>query len=84
MRPAAFQSLNWEREDDDVECRLGTVKTQMAPREKITIPRIELVVAVNAVGLVKRIKEKLKMPIGYVLDPPSHLGHVEDGIRKVL
>jgi hypothetical protein len=31
----------WEREDGHVECRLATGKTQVAPRVKITVPRME-------------------------------------------
>jgi hypothetical protein len=38
-----------------------TGKTQVAPKVKITIPRIELVAAVNSVRLAKKVKIALKI-----------------------
>ncbi len=38
-------------------CRLETRKMQVAPRVKITIPWMELVVAVNSVRLARKVKE---------------------------
>jgi hypothetical protein len=46
--------LRWEREDGIACCCLVTGKTQVAPRVKITIPRMELVAAVNSVRLARK------------------------------
>ncbi len=54
--------LRWERDDGTACCRLVTGKTQVAPKVKITIPRMELVAAVNSVRLAKKVKEALKIP----------------------
>ncbi len=40
-----------------------TGKTQVAPKVKITIPRMELVAAVNPVRLAKKTKEALRIPL---------------------
>jgi hypothetical protein len=53
--------LRWERDDGMACCRLVTGKTQVAPKVKITIPRMELVAAVNSVRLAKKASEALKM-----------------------
>ncbi len=42
-------------------------KTQVAPKVKITIPRMELVVAVNSMRLAKKVKESLRIPLAGVL-----------------
>jgi hypothetical protein len=55
--------LRWEREDGTARCRLIMWKTQVAPKVKITIPRMELVVAVNSVRLAKKNREALKIPL---------------------
>jgi hypothetical protein len=39
----------WEKDYGQVICHLVTGKTQIAPKLKITIPRMELVAAVNSV-----------------------------------
>ncbi len=41
---------------------LVTGKTQVAPKVKITIPRMELVAAVNSVRLARKVREALKFP----------------------
>jgi hypothetical protein len=46
--------LRWERVDGTARCYLVTGKTQVAPKVKITIPRMELVAAVNSVLLAKK------------------------------
>jgi hypothetical protein len=69
--------LRWEREDDTARCCLITEKTQVAPRVKITIPRMELVAAVNSVRLAKRTREALKIPLvgtRYLTDSSAVLG----------
>ncbi len=78
--------LRWERDGGSACCRLVTGKTQVAPKVKITIPRIELVAAVNPVRLARKVK-------GGAEDPPSrelilhglisNLKDAEGGIRKI-
>jgi hypothetical protein len=48
--------LRLVKDDGQVVCKLVTRKTQVAPKVKITIPRMELVAAVNSVRLAKKIK----------------------------
>jgi hypothetical protein len=55
--------LCWEREDGTACCCLVTGKTQVAPKVKITIPRMELVAAVNSVRLARKAREALKIPL---------------------
>jgi hypothetical protein len=55
--------LRCEREDGTACCRLVTGKTQVAPKAKITIPRMELVAAVNSVRLAKKTREALRIPL---------------------
>ncbi len=55
--------LRWERDDGTAQCMLVTGKTQVAPKVKITIPRMELVAAVNSVRLARKVREALKFPL---------------------
>ncbi len=55
--------LRWERDDGTACCRLVTGKTQVALKVKITIPRMELVAAVNSVRLAKKTREALKITL---------------------
>ncbi len=55
--------LRWERDDGTACCRLVTGKTQVAPKVKVTIPRMELVTAVNSIRLAKKTREVLKIPL---------------------
>ncbi len=57
--------LRWERDDGTACCRLVTGKTQVAPKVKITIPRMELMAAVNSVRLAKKTREALKILLLY-------------------
>jgi hypothetical protein len=69
--------LRWEREDGTAHCCLVTGKTQVAPKVKITIPRMELVAAVNSVRLARKAQEALKIPIAgtrYFTDSSAVLG----------
>jgi hypothetical protein len=69
--------LRWEREDGTACYLLVTGKMQVAPKVKITIPRMELVAAVNLVGLVKKMREALKIPLAgtrYFTDSSAILG----------
>jgi hypothetical protein len=77
--------LRWEREDGTACCRLVTGKTQVAPKVKITIPRMELVVAVNSVRLAKKTREALKIPLAgtrffRLFSSPRY---AQDGVRQV-
>jgi hypothetical protein len=69
--------LRWERENGTACCRLITGKTQVAPKVKITIPRMELVAAMNSVRLAKKTRESLKIPLAgtrYFTDSSAVLG----------
>jgi hypothetical protein len=69
--------LRWEREDGTARCCLVTGKAQVAPRVKITIPRMELVAAVNSVRLARKAREALKIPLArtrYFTDSSAVLG----------
>ncbi len=52
-------------------------KNQAAPKVKITIPRMELVAAVNSVRLARKVRESLKIPLAgtkYFTDSSTVLG----------
>jgi hypothetical protein len=69
--------LRWESEDGTARYCLVTEKTQVAPRVKITIPRMELVAAVNSVRLARKAREALKIPLDgtrYITDSSAVLG----------
>jgi hypothetical protein len=55
--------LRWEREDGTARCHLIMGKTQVAPKVKLTIPRMALVAAVNSDRLAKKTREALKIPL---------------------
>jgi hypothetical protein len=77
--------LRWERED--ARCYLVTGKTQVAPKVKITIPRIELVAAVNSVRLARKVREALKIPLSgrrYFTDSSAVLGMLQTESGKFL
>ncbi len=66
-----------KRDDGTACCLLVTGKTQVAPKVKITIPRMELVEAVNSVRLAKKTREALKIPLTgtrFFMDSSSVLG----------
>jgi hypothetical protein len=69
--------LQWEREDGTACCRLITGQTQVAPKGKITIPRMELVAVLNLVRLAKKTREALKIPLAgtrYFTDSSAVMG----------
>jgi hypothetical protein len=79
--------LRWEREDGTACCRLITGKIQVASKVKITIPRMELVAAVNSVRLAKKTCEALKIALAgtrYFTDSSAVLGmlRTESGMFK--
>jgi hypothetical protein len=72
--------LRWETEDGTARCRLIMGKTQVAPQVKITIPRMELMAAVNSVRLAKKTREALKIPLvgtRYFTESPAVLGMLQ-------
>jgi hypothetical protein len=63
-----------------------TGKTQVAPKVKITIPRMELLAAVNSVRLARKVKEALKIPLVrtcYFTDSSAVLGTLRTESGKV-
>jgi hypothetical protein len=79
--------LRWERDDGTARCVLVTGKTQVAPKVKITIPRMELVAAVNSVRLARKVKEALKFPLSgtrYFTDSSAVLGMLRTESGKFL
>jgi hypothetical protein len=79
--------LRWEREDGTARCFLVTGKTQVAPKVKITIPRMELVAAVNSVRLARKVREALKIPLSgtrYFTDSSAVLGMLRTESGKFL
>ncbi len=52
----ALAYLRWEMEDGSVVCRLLAGKTRVAPKCKISIPRMELMGSLVAVRLYQKIK----------------------------
>jgi hypothetical protein len=66
---------------------LVTGKTQVAPKVKITIPRMELVAAVNSVRLARKVREALKFPLSgtrYFTDSSAVLGMLRTESGKFL
>ena len=51
----------WELEDGSVACRLIAGKTRVAPKNKISVPRLELMGAVLSVRLAMKIKDSLRL-----------------------
>jgi hypothetical protein len=79
--------LRWEREDGSAQCVLVTGKTQVAPKVKITIPRMELVAAVNSVRLARKVREALKFSLSgtrYFTDSSAVLGMLRTESGKFL
>jgi hypothetical protein len=59
----ALAYLRWEMEDGSVVCRLLAGKTRVAPKCKISIPRMELMGSLVAVRLYQKIKDSPRMDI---------------------
>jgi hypothetical protein len=60
-------------------------KTQVAPKVKITIPRMELVATVNSVRLARKVKGALKIPLTgtrYFMDSSAVLGMLRTELGK--
>ncbi len=59
----ALAYLRWEMEEGSVVCRLLAEKTRVAPKCKISIPRMELMGSLVAVRLYQKIKDSLRLEI---------------------
>jgi hypothetical protein len=73
----ALAYLRWRMADGTVQCRLLAGKTRVAPKCKISIPRMELVGALLAVRLAHKIIDSLRMPleaVRYFTDSSAVLG----------
>jgi hypothetical protein len=73
----ALAYLRWRMADGTVQCRLLAGKTRVAPKCKISIPRMELVGALLAVRLAHKIIDSLKMEleaVRYFTDSSAVLG----------
>jgi hypothetical protein len=62
----ALAYLRWELQDGTVECRLLAGKTRVAPKCKVSIPRMELMGSLLAVRLAQKIRDSLQMELGAV------------------
>jgi hypothetical protein len=58
--------LRWELEDGPVVCRLLAGKTRVAPKCKISIPRMELMGSLVAVRLYQKIKDSLCLEVSEI------------------
>ncbi len=59
----ALAYLRWQMADGLVQCLLLARKTKVAPKCKISIPRMELMGALLAVRLVRKILDSLRIEI---------------------
>ncbi len=77
LASCALAYLRWQMADGSVQCRLLAGKTRVAPKCKISIPRMELVGALLAVRLAHRIIDSLRMEleaVRYFTDSSAVLG----------
>jgi hypothetical protein len=75
----ALAYLRWQMADGTVQCRLLAGKTWVAPKCKISIPRMELVGALLAVRLARKIQDSLQMEleaVRYFTDSTAVLGMI--------
>ncbi len=79
MASCALAYLRWQMADGTVQCRLLAGKTRVAPKCKISIPRMELVGMLLAVRLVRKILDSLQMEleaVRYFTDSTAVLGMI--------
>ncbi len=77
MASCTLAYLRWQMVDGTVQCRLVAEKTRVAPKCKISIPRMELVGALLAVRLAWKIRDSLQMEleaVWYFTDSTAMLG----------
>jgi hypothetical protein len=75
----ALAYLRWQMADGTVQCRLLAGKTRVAPKCKISIPRMELMGALLAVRLARKIQDSLQMEleaVRYFTDSMAVLGMI--------
>ncbi len=75
----ALAYLRWQMADGTVQCRLLAGKTRVAPKCKISIPRMELMGALLAVRLARKIQDSLQMEleaVRYFTDSAFVLGMI--------
>jgi hypothetical protein len=75
----ALAYLRWQMADGTVQCQLLAGKTRVAPKCKISIPRMELVGALLAVRLAWKIQDSLQMEleaVRYFTDLTAVLGMI--------
>jgi hypothetical protein len=73
----ALAYLRWQMADGTVQCQLLAGKMRVAPRCKISIPRMELVGELLAMRLARKIFDSLKMEleaVRYFTDSSAVLG----------
>jgi hypothetical protein len=63
LASCALVYLRWQMADGTVQCRLLAGKTRVALKCKISIPRMELVGALLAVRLARKIQDSLEMEL---------------------
>ncbi len=79
LASCALAYLRWQMADGTVQCRLLAGKTRVAPKCKISIPRMELVGALLAVRLARKIQDSLQMEleaVRYFTDSAVALGMI--------
>jgi hypothetical protein len=79
LASCALAYLRWQMADGTVQCRLLAGKTRVAPKCKISIPRMELMGALLAVRLSRKIQDALQMEleaVRYFTDSAVTLGMV--------
>ncbi len=55
--------MRWQMADGTVQCRLLAGKTRVAPKCKISIPRMELMGALLSIRLSRKIQDALQMEL---------------------
>ncbi len=79
MASSTLAYLRWQRADSTVQCRLLAGKTKVAPKCKISIPRMELMGALLAVRLGQKIEGSLQIEleaVQYFTDSTAVLGMI--------
>ncbi len=79
LASCALAYLRWQMADGTVQCQLLAGKTRVAPKCKISIPRMELVGALLAVRLARKIQDSLQMEleaVRYFTDSAVALGMI--------
>jgi hypothetical protein len=79
LASCALAYLRWQMADGTVQCKLLAGKTRVAPKCKISIPRMELMGALLAVRLSRKIQDALQMEleaVRYFTDSAVVLGMI--------